>query len=97
MVQLNGFLEVGAGAVKSATFLGLGASPSEVPAPLTEISPEETWEGLKELLERYFDPNTGYSSRRAMQKEGDEGRYDQLARFGEWDISDAPRPEKLTK
>jgi len=97
MAQLGGFPEVGAGAVKSATFLGLGASPSEVPAPLAEISPEETWEGLKELLERYFDPNTGYSSRRAMQKEGDEGRYDQLARFGEWDISDAPRPEDLTK
>jgi len=97
MAELGGFPKAGASKVKSATFIGLGASPSEVPAPLEETSPEKTWDGLKALLEQYFDPNTGYSSRRAMQKEGDEGRYDQLARFGEWDISDAPESEVLKK
>ena len=97
MAQVGGFHEVGEARVESATFIGLSSSPSEVPAPIKDITPEETWEGLKELLERYFDPNTGYSSRRAMQKENDEGRYDQLARFGEWDISDAPYPEVLKK
>ena len=97
MAQLGGFPEVGGGEVGSAIFIGLGSTPSEIPAPLNDTTPEETWDGLRELLERYFDPNTGYSSRRAMQKEGDEGRYDHLARFGEWDIADAPMPEVLKK
>lgn len=97
MAELGGFAKVGQGTVASAKYIGLNANPSEVSAPMDEISPTETWDGLKELLERYFDPETGYSSRRAMQKESDEGRYDQLARFGEWDISDMVEPVELKK
>ncbi|MDG2340291.1 MAG: double-strand break repair protein AddB, partial [Paracoccaceae bacterium] len=93
MAELGGFHKVGTGDVQSAKFIGLGAKPSEVEAPINDISAAETWDGLKELLERYFDPNKGYSSRRAMQKEADIGRYDHLARFGEWDISDMPANE----
>jgi len=97
MAEMGGFAKVGAGAVAEAKYIGLNANPSEVAAPIDEISASETLDGLKELLERYFDPNTGYSSRRAMQKEGESGRYDQLARFGEWDISDSVDPVELTK
>lgn len=93
MAELGGFHNIGAGDVQSAKFIGLSAKPSEVEAPIKDISPTETWDGLKELLERYYDPNKGYTSRRAMQKEADVGRYDHLARFGEWDISDALIPE----
>lgn len=97
MAELGGFAKVGQGEVAEAKFIGLNATPSEVPAPMEEISPTETWDGLKALLERYFDPNTGYSARRAMQKESDNGRYDQLSRFGEWDISDPVEPVELKK
>ena len=97
MAELGGFARVGQGEVAEAKFIGLNATPTEVSAPLDEISPKETWDGLKALLEHYFDPNTGYSARRAMQKESDAGRYDQLARYGEWDISDPVDPVELKK
>jgi len=97
MAELGGFNEVGQGNVAEAKYIGLSANPSEIAAPIDEITPTETWDGLKELLTRFLDPNTGYSSRRAMQKESDAGRYDQLARFGEWDISDPVEPVELTK
>ena len=51
---------------------------------------------LKKLIEAYFDPEQGYSSRRMVHRDDFAGDYDHLARFGEWDRSDMPKPEDLT-
>ena len=37
-----------------------------------------------------MDEIQGFTARRAMQKAGDVGDYDQLARFGEWELTDLP-------
>ncbi len=96
MVEQGGFPEVGVAHVAHAAFIGLGAKPSEIAAPLTEETPRDVLEGLHELISKYLDPVQGFTSRRAVKTEDAAGDYDQLARFGEWDGTDAPLPEDLT-
>jgi hypothetical protein len=42
-----------------------------------------------------MDPDKGFVARRAPHTARDQGDYDQLARFGEWDITDVPTPVRL--
>ena len=98
MAEKGGFHKIGQHEVAEATFIGLGATPEEISAPIEDD--EEglaiTWSKLIDLLTRYSDHEQGYSARRAMFSEKDISDYDQLARFGEWDISDEPVAEDLT-
>ncbi len=96
MAENGAFESVGPTEVKSATFLGVGAGLSEVTAPLDSETPAKVWEELRTLIEAYFDPNQGYSSRRMMHKDDIAGDYDHLARYGEWDRSSDTVPEVLT-
>jgi hypothetical protein len=41
-------------------------------------------------MTHYADLTTGYTARRAMHSKDDQSDYDQLSRFGEWDITDDP-------
>jgi RecB family exonuclease len=82
--------------VQSATFIGLGSSPSLVAAPLDEHPPQQVWQEFIQLVTRYLTPEQGFTARRALFKETDIGDYDQLARFGEWDTTTPPSPEDLT-
>lgn len=50
---------------------------------------EATRTDLVDLLRAYDAPDLGYSSRRAVETMDAAGDYDHLARFGEWDDSDA--------
>lgn len=77
--------------VADARYIGLGASPTEVPAPLEDETPQTVIEGLKSLVRAYVVDGYGYTSRRAMQRDAVSGDYDHLARFGEWDHSSAPQ------
>jgi len=81
--------------VRDAVFIGLGSTPGEVAAPLDEEPPEKVWAEFGALIAAYFQPEQGFTARRAMQKDKDVGDYDQLARFGEWDRTDAAMPEDL--
>lgn len=95
LVEQGAFASVGAGEVRSATFLGLGSALKEVPAPLDSDPPEKVWSELKTLIGAYFDVKQGYSSRSMVHKDDISGDYDHLARFGEWDRSTEPTPEEL--
>ena len=44
------------------------------------------------LVGEYLSPSKGYASRRAVFGAAFPGDYDHLARFGEWDMTDAPEP-----
>ncbi len=55
----------------------------------------EVWEGLTRLVARYMDRSQGYAARRAVFDLRTPGDYDHLARFGEWDMTDTPRPEDV--
>lgn len=96
MVEEGGFKEVGAASVAQATFIGLGATPVEVVAPLDEEPPKEVLAGLHALIASYLELEQGFTARRIMQKDAVGGDYDQLARFGEWDGTTTPMPQDLT-
>lgn len=96
MAEQGAFEDYGAARVERATFIGLKSPIKEVPAPLADEPPAKVWAELKKLIEAYFDPEQGYSSRRMVHRDDFAGDYDHLARFGEWDRSDMPKPEDLT-
>ena len=96
MAEEGAFKDIGPAEVASAAFLGIGSSLKEVAAPLAEEPPAKIWEELKKLIEAYFDPNQGFSSRRMVHRDDLAGDYDHLARFGEWDRAAEPQPEDLT-
>tara|TARA_R110002049_G_scaffold117332_1_gene270411 strand:- start:19696 stop:22653 length:2958 start_codon:yes stop_codon:yes gene_type:complete len=96
MVEEGGFTEVGIAHVAHAAFIGLGAKPVEIPAPLTEEPPQDVLSGLHELISKYLDPAQGFTARRIVESDGFAGAYDQLARFGEWDGTTDPTPEDMT-
>ena len=96
MASEGAFKGIDPAEVASATFIGLGSSPSEVEADLAGNPPSRVWAELSALIGHYMDPAQGFTARRAMFKTDIASDYDQLARFGEWDTTQAPWPENLT-
>lgn len=90
-----GFGALAPNAVARAVYIGLGATPAEVAAPLLDEPPMKVWTELRALMTAWQEPGRGYVSRRAMQRLDLAGDYDQLARFGEWDITDDPDPREV--
>lgn len=86
----SGFGKLPPSPVARAVFISLGSGKPEEEAPLEEEPPEKVWQEFHQLVASYLSPELGFTSRRAVQKSREAGDYDQLARFGEWDITDAP-------
>ncbi|SFL77790.1 double-strand break repair protein AddB [Shimia aestuarii] len=95
MAERGEFASLDAETVADAIYIGLGSSPKDVPAPLGETAPQKVWEEFVALITHYKVDGKGFTARRAMHSESEAGDYDQLARFGEWDATDAPDPEEL--
>jgi RecB family exonuclease len=87
MAENGDFEGLGPALVAEAVYLGLGSKPVTVAAPLQDESPTQVWEAFRALIKAYQDPTQGYTARRAMQSDKTPGDYDQLARFGEWDVT----------
>lgn len=96
MAENGGFADIDPADVAEAVYIGLGTVPRDQPAPLNDSPAAKTWEEFVQLISHYVMDGKGFTARRAMQSERDEGAYDQLSRFGEWDATDAPEPEVLT-
>ena len=90
IAEQSGFGDLSANQVARAVFIGLASGGEEIDAPLDKEPPDKVWKEFETLIASYFSPETGYTARRAMHSKRDHGDYDQLARFGEWDITDAP-------
>ncbi|PRY20707.1 double-strand break repair protein AddB [Aliiruegeria haliotis] len=50
--------------------------------------PDVTWERLHDLIRGYGRRAKGYTSLRAAETTRFEGEFDQLSRYGEWDLTD---------
>ncbi|MDU8927950.1 double-strand break repair protein AddB [Alisedimentitalea sp. MJ-SS2] len=96
IAENGGFKSIDASVIEAAAYIGIGASPGEVSAPITEEPPEKIWTEFRALIASYLSDEQGFQSRRAMFESRDVGDYDQLARFGEWDITDEAISEVLT-
>lgn len=95
MAERGAFDDIDPAPVAKAAYIGVGSARKEQPAPLEDEPPEKVWQEFAALIKAYSDQGRGYTSRRAMFKEGEAGDYDQLARFGEWDATQDPTPEDL--
>ncbi|MEM8958208.1 MAG: double-strand break repair protein AddB [Pseudomonadota bacterium] len=92
MAEAGAYEGVPAGAVIEAAYIGLGAAPKVVSAPLDRESPAETLTRVEALLAAHIAGTRGYTARRAPEQDAHGGVYDHLARLGEWDITDAATP-----
>lgn len=96
MVEEGAFAALGPRTVCDAQFIGLGSDPKTVGAPISDEPGSKVLAELVSLLSAYLEGDKGYTSRRAMENDTDARDYDQLARFGEWDVSVDPVSEVLT-
>ena len=95
MAERGGFPGLDPAEVARITYVGLGSNPK---VETTAIAPEitaEVWDGLKALIAHYGQEASGYTARRAVQKERFAGDYDHLSRLGEWDTTDDPVPARV--
>ncbi|MYI68620.1 MAG: double-strand break repair protein AddB, partial [Boseongicola sp. SB0673_bin_14] len=93
MAEEGAFENVPAAPVRSVAHISIGRSPKRKAIKLEgEFKTATVHAELTELLEKFQRPETGYISRRAMEKVRFQGDYDHLARFGEWDASATTRP-----
>jgi RecB family exonuclease len=95
MLEEGGFAPIGPKQVAEAVFIGLGSTPVEVAAPLNDEPAADVLAGLHHLMSSYLSEDQGFTSRRMVQLEAEIGDYDQLARYGEWDGTATPIPERL--
>lgn len=96
MVEEGGFETLGARIVRSAQFIGIGSKPKVEDASIVDEPTRQVIAELVSLLGAYLEPDKGYTSRRALYEDRQARDFDQLARFGEWDVTDEPNPEVLT-
>lgn len=95
MAERGAFRALGPREVAGASYIGLGAGAPVVAADLSGDAVAETWRGLQALVACYRDPGQGYIARRAMQGSRSSSDYDQLSRFGEWDLGDPSDPQRV--
>ena len=81
--------------VARITYVGLGSKPALVSTLITPDLAAEVWGKLLVLIGAYQKPEQGYTSRRALFDANLGGDYDHLARFGEWQLSDAAKPQDV--
>ncbi len=92
MAENGAFDDLGMAEVARTQYVGLKApdAPQEM-----EITPEklrEVYAKFHHLIAQYARQETGYISRRALQRDEEDRDFDHLARFGEWQMSDTAVP-----
>ncbi|MFQ6546474.1 double-strand break repair protein AddB [Aestuariibius sp. 2305UL40-4] len=96
ILQQGGFPGFPAGAVIArADYISLRDPAKVHPAPLNEEPPDKTWDGFCQLMARWADRDRGYTARLAMEQESAVSDYDHLSRFGEWDLSDRAKGDRV--
>ena len=88
MAEAGAFPGIQSAETEAVAYIHLAASPRNHELAVGFDYKTVTIAGeLTELLKRFSKRQTGYISRRAMEKVRFDGDYDHLARFGEWDTS----------
>jgi hypothetical protein len=95
MVERGAFDTLGPRTVTDAAYIGLGAKPAIVPAPLADLPPDLIWAEFLLLLTTWSRRDRGYTARIAARRATDAGDYDHLARYGEWDHTTPASPEDV--
>ena len=95
MAERGGFADLGPSPVSRISYLGLGSNAKPEDTDVTPEMLDADWAKLITLMSRYLMRTTGYAARRAVFESRFDGDYDHLARYGEWQMSDAAQPESV--
>lgn len=95
MAALGAFPELGPVTEARTTYLGLKPGLKEVTRHRSEEDIARILQEFTALVLAYRDPDQGYTARRAVFDLRSGGDYDDLARYGEWDMTEEPAPEGL--
>lgn len=95
MVTRGAFETIGARDVSAMTYVQLGGSGEVRDLKMGAAEIAETWDKLSLLIGRYLRADQGFAARRALQRKDDQSDYDHLSRFGEWDVTEPPKPEDV--
>ncbi len=95
MAAEGGFKDLGPQTVSRITYVGLGSAGKDESSEITDDELDGVRSGLAKLIGSYAVRAQGYTSRRAVFTERFPGDYDHLARYGEWEMTDAPAPEDV--
>ncbi|MFC7702598.1 double-strand break repair protein AddB [Plastorhodobacter daqingensis] len=95
MAERGAFARLGPRPVSAISYIGIGTTPKEETTIITEEIIDATWNELHALIGAYMQPEQGFPARRAVFEERFPGDYDHLARYGEWEMTDLPRPEDV--
>ena len=87
IVEDGGFPDIAPLSVSDASFVDL-SNKKAVFAPFDQESLETHRAKFHVLIKRYFNPDQGFTARRAMFRIEDNSDYDGISRFGEWSIED---------
>ncbi|NPD14273.1 double-strand break repair protein AddB [Xinfangfangia sp. D13-10-4-6] len=96
MASLGAFPEVGPHDEVEIAYIRLAADLKTVSDTLGPGDLARILEEFRRLIRAWEEPGRGYTARQAMLGMRDRSDYDDLARFGEWDLTAQPWPEDLT-
>ena len=87
IIEDGGFSDIAPLSVSNASFIDL-TNKKEIFAPFDQESLETHRDKFHLLIERYLNPDQGFTARRAMFQVEDISDYDGISRFGEWSTQD---------
>lgn len=91
----GGFRTLGPMEVARIAYIGLGGDGKKEEAEITPEVIAEVREGIRRLVMAYARRDQGYASRRAVFSDRQQGDFDHLARYGEWEMTDPPIPQTV--
>lgn len=92
IAEEGGFGQIGPQVVSAVTYVGFGSKAKLEPQQINEDIIDSVRKGLRHLISSYQRRDKGYASRRAVFSQTFPGDYDHLARYGEWEMTDLPKP-----
>ncbi len=95
MAELGGFPGLDPAEVATLTYVGVKGALKEVVTTLQPGEVAQVWAEFEKLIASYARPGLGYTARRAPHDKDYASDYDQLSRFGEWEMTADPVPEDL--
>lgn len=95
MAERGGFKGLEVAEVAKSAFVGVKAELKIVDQEMEPGQLDQVWEEFHKLMSVYAETKQGYTARRALMTERDTSDYDDLSRFGEWEMTDKATPEDL--
>ena len=95
MVEQGAFRALGRADVAGISYIQLGGEGKTESRDFGPGFAQETWAGFIDLIGRYLRGERGFTARLAMERSDHASDYDHLSRHGEWDMTEAAKPERF--